>query len=90
MNDDWEYCDECCPKCHAQMAMTNCWQCGGEGAFDGYEEYPLWYDEGDVYLCDECRGNGALIWCRECGWDYTFKRFLNDNASKTSSMPESK
>ena len=38
----------------------DCWQCGGEGWFDGYEEDPLWYEPGDLYMCPECRGRGRI------------------------------
>lgn len=45
---------------------VECWNCGGDGEFDGYEEDPLWYDEGETYPCDICRGNGGWLACGQC------------------------
>jgi hypothetical protein len=38
-----------------------------DGQIDGYEEDPLWWDEGDTYTCSECRGYGYFMWCSKCG-----------------------
>lgn len=55
-----------CPKCGNQTDWLLCWNCGGEGGHDGYEEDPLWYDEGDVIPCGECHGKGGWWRCWEC------------------------
>jgi hypothetical protein len=34
-----------------------------DGYFDGYEEDPLWYDEGDLVPCPVCGGQGGYYWC---------------------------
>ena len=47
-------------------AWVNCWNGCDEGYFDGYEDDPLWYDEGDLIRCEECRGKGGWPVCPEC------------------------
>ena len=75
LDDEIEFVAERCPSCGADPTYSlPCFQCGGEGCFDGYEDDPLWYNPGDVENCDECRGSGYLHWCRSCGYDFTFKR----------------
>jgi hypothetical protein len=70
---DWEYSDDDCPKCNAQLAFRRCNELGCE---DGY-----WEDfdpEGPVPgRCDTCNGKGYEEWCRECGWDMNYKCFLS-------------
>lgn len=56
-----------CPKCHTPTDWLRCWNCGGEGGHDGYDEDPLWYDEGDVIPCGECHGKGGWWRCWDCG-----------------------
>lgn len=72
-DDDWEYSDDDCPKCDAQLAYRRCNPCEGEGV--------VFADDDDEWETDErcgmCNGNGYEKWCRECGWDDTFKCFLN-------------
>jgi hypothetical protein len=44
---------------------------------DEYDDDAINFMEGEAYRrCSECRGTGGHTWCRECGWDATFKRFL--------------
>lgn len=38
-----------------------CWNCGGSGYRDLYEEDPLWYDEDEVEKCEICEGKGFYI-----------------------------
>jgi hypothetical protein len=38
----------------------NCWNCGGEGYFDAYEQDALWYEPGNLIACNECDGRGVL------------------------------
>lgn len=58
-----------CPK-HGDVgdntAWVPCWDGCDEGWFDGYEEDPLWYDRGEVYMCRECHGNGGWTVCGVC------------------------
>jgi len=63
------YADEPCPNCGHETFSRTCWDCGGDGCRDGYEEDPLWYDPGDMIPCDTCGGHGCLHWCPRCGWD---------------------
>lgn len=70
---DWEYSENDCPKCQQQMAFRRCNQCGGDGFIDGDED-DEWAYSGS---CLNCHGNGFEEWCRECGWDATFKRFMS-------------
>lgn len=55
-----------CHHCGCTMEWEDCWNCGGEGGFDGeylMEEDPLWYDEDDWERCDVCRGKGGYWMC---------------------------
>lgn len=38
-----------------------CWNCGGEGYRDLYEEDPLWFDQDDIEECEICQGKGFYI-----------------------------
>ena len=78
MSDPHQYyptCDEVdlsgdyCPNCEQALFSCTCSNCGGEGGFDGYEEDPLWYDNGDMIPCGLCWGHGYHHWCPRCGWD---------------------
>ncbi len=54
-----------CPVCGANLE----WQeCDAPGCDDGYitnlhELDPMWYDEGDAELCDQCEGVGGYPVC---------------------------
>lgn len=66
MSGDWEYSDSCCKKCGESLRRADCWQCFGEGGFDGedlMELDPLWYDEDSYETCSECGGVGYFEWC---------------------------
>lgn len=58
-----------CCLCDYEMEWVNCSYCGGEGYVDGYEEDPLWYDQGDMVPCQQCGGSGGYYWCpnNACG-----------------------
>lgn len=58
-----------CCLCDCEMEWEDCTCCGGEGGFDGYEEDPLWYDQGDIVPCQQCGGRGGDYWCpnQTCG-----------------------
>lgn len=71
--DDWEYSDDDCPKCNAQLAHRRCNELGCE---DGHieDDDPEWPSRDK---CDGCNGTGHQVWCRECGWDVTYGQFLS-------------
>lgn len=71
MDGDWQHDDLECPKCGEWAVRSQtCWVIGcDDGLIDGYEEDPLWYDEGDCYPCPECGGRGFHRWCAKCGAD---------------------
>lgn len=52
-----------CKFCGEEMEWSDCWNCGGEGSFDGYEEDPLWYDQGDEIPCSFCNSKGGYYIC---------------------------
>lgn len=52
-----------CQHCGEEMGWSECWNCGGAGAFDVYEEDPLWYDPGDEVMCEVCKGDGGFYIC---------------------------
>lgn len=56
-----------CGLCHRDLEFEDCFQCGGEGGFDLFEEDPLAYAEGEWSDCDECGGRGWIAWCRVHG-----------------------
>ena len=55
--------NDICAQCGNLMEWEDCWNCGGEGYIELYDEDPLWYDEDDTERCDECRGNGGWWHC---------------------------
>lgn len=56
-----------CGRCGNEVEFEECHNCGGEGGRDLYEEDPLSYAPDDWAECEECRGNGTLPWCPDCG-----------------------
>jgi hypothetical protein len=72
-DDDYiEYEDTECPECGHSPIHSQ--RCNGFGCDDGWidmHEYddPLWYDEGEEEMCDECWGTGVQRWCPKCGFD---------------------
>ncbi len=77
MDDDVQYVDRECPACGAwEVYWQPCIQIGCEdGLIDGYDEDPLWFDEGDFYPCPECAGLGFYRWCAKCGADLSGHRW---------------
>lgn len=58
--------DDTCPDCGSDMEWIDCYNCGGEGGFDGEELImvdPLWYDPDDYVECGTCDGNGGWFLC---------------------------
>lgn len=71
-DDDYEIDDTTCPNCG--NSSTHSRRCAAIGCDDGWidgHEYddPLWYDEGECFMCDECYGTGVERWCPSCGFD---------------------
>lgn len=69
--EDLEHIGMChpCAECGNSTSWLPCWNCMGEGGWDGeqlMEEDPLWYDEDDYRRCDECRGKGGWDYCIRC------------------------
>lgn len=63
---DYDELEATCEICSQEMDWVSCWNCGGEGGFDG--EYlmnsdPLWYDMDDWEDCDVCEGHGGRWMC---------------------------
>lgn len=83
MSDEWEYADKPCPNCGEEMRSSSCYAGCDDGYFDGYEDDPLWYDEGDMIPCNECNATGYLVWCAACGWDDNFKRLPKQETTET-------
>lgn len=40
---------------------VECWNCGGEGVRNLYDEDPFWYGKNDTETCDICEGKGFYI-----------------------------
>lgn len=69
MSDEVDHVDGACPKCgEYEVYRQDCYVLGcDDGQIDGYDEDPMWYDEGDTYGCPECGGRGYFMWCAKCG-----------------------
>lgn len=50
-------------SCGLELEFEDCWQCGGEGGRDLYEEDPLAFAPGEWASCTECRGVGTIPYC---------------------------
>ena len=58
-----------CAECGDPTSWLPCWNCGGEGGWDGEElmmEDPLWYGPDDYRSCSECKRAGGLPYCLSC------------------------
>lgn len=67
-NDELDYPDEDdgCPECGSFLNWVECYDCGGEGYFDGEDlmsEDPLWYGPDDTEMCETCEGKGGWFVC---------------------------
>lgn len=82
MFDDYvEEYEASCPKCgHFPLRRRDCDNIGcDEGYFDEADEDPINFMPGESYLkCSECKGTGCVIWCPECGTDWTGHKFPED------------
>ena len=72
MNDyDIDY-DETCPHCgHTPTHSRPCQEIGCDDGYIDLHEFddPLWYDIGEIAVCDVCNGTGIEVWCPVCGKD---------------------
>lgn len=59
--EEWPICGA--PECGLGVDYSDCFDCGGEGGRDLYEEDPLAYGPDDWAECPTCDGTGTLIWC---------------------------
>ena len=64
-----------CALCNCEMEWAECQAGCDDGYFDGYEEDPLWYDQGDMRPCGDCGGNGGHYWCetKDCATQEGYK-----------------
>src|ERR1017187_8984117 len=77
-HDEIDICEEkYCPNCRHQAFRRDCWECGAEGSFDGYEDDPLRYSPGERIECQTCYGEGSHCWCPNCGWDLLLSSEFN-------------
>lgn len=73
--DDYEiddYDGEGCPQCgHYPTHARRCSVVGCDDGWIDMHEYddPLFFDEGETEMCEECNGTGWLRWCPSCGCD---------------------
>lgn len=59
--------DDVCRRCGSNRDWEDCWQCGGEGEIDRYDEDPLWYfGKWRYQKCDNCEGEGGYYVCWSC------------------------
>lgn len=59
-----DYTARHCTICGSFMDWVDCWQCGGDGEFDLYDEDPINYAPGAEYEpCDACKGKGGYYEC---------------------------
>ncbi|MPZ24806.1 MAG: hypothetical protein GEU28_15050 [Dehalococcoidia bacterium] len=64
--DDERTEGEDCPRCGGWQDWETCWNCGGEGGRDLYEESPIEYPPGAWRTCDNCKGEGGYLVCYAC------------------------
>ena len=63
-DESWEYSENICPDCHGFLHRVYCWDCGGAGWFDDYEEDAINFGPGESFTaCSNCNGKGFEEWC---------------------------
>lgn len=58
-----------CAECGDSTSWLPCWNCSGEGGWDGdalMDEDPLWYGPDDYRSCSECKRAGGHPYCITC------------------------
>jgi hypothetical protein len=63
---EYEDDEATCPKCGESAEWIDCFDCGGEGDYDGFELDPLWYGTNGRATCNLCDGDGGWHFCRSC------------------------
>lgn len=67
VGDEMEYAEGhvLCPKCRCcDLFSESCWNCGGEGLIDRYDDDPLWYvGKWRYQKCEFCKGEGGWWTC---------------------------
>ena len=66
-----------CVLCHCEMDGDLCDSCCGDGFYDGYDDDPLWYDQGELVTCENCGGRGMLWFCchQQCPTGLAYRIF---------------
>jgi len=67
---DYEVDYDECPKCNREpIHWRHCNQANCDVGYIDMHVYddPLWWDEGEYEVCDECNGTGIEKWCPGCG-----------------------
>ena len=69
--DDYEYCDQPCPRCgHTPTHWRDCTAFCGEGFIDLHDDDPINYAPGEeIEPCPECLGTGIEHWCPKCSYN---------------------
>ncbi len=74
LDDDYDICDEACPKCGESAVRSRSCQvfdCD-DGWIDEYHDDPINFLPGEeISMCHECCGTGVERWCSKCGCDIT-------------------
>ena len=52
-----------CMACNEPMEWIECWNCGGEGYYSGWEYDPLLYSMDDDIPCPTCNHRGGWYSC---------------------------
>ena len=64
MEKEDEFSIKCCRICGAEKEWTTCWQCGGDGGYDEYEDDPVNFAPGQEWTtCGSCKGEGGYLEC---------------------------
>lgn len=60
-----DYYPDPCTRCNCcSLEWESCWNCGGEGEIDRYEDDPLWYiGKWRYQRCYNCNGKGGYDLC---------------------------
>lgn len=61
--DDCDAGDPVCPECGRFAVWVDCYECGGAGEVEVYDDDPLWYDPDDTESCQLCAGDGGRWIC---------------------------
>lgn len=66
---DIQLTDDYCPRCGTALYWQECTEINcDDGWIDAYEDDPLWYEPGELEMCQECEGRGYHNWCPNCNY----------------------